>query len=81
MKYHLYKDTLNKVWNRTYYVVESESEKDALNKILDDEVDLTDSEILFETFEELNPEDNDFKSTVEIFNEDNDLIYRNSSMS
>lgn len=63
----VYKDELVKVWRRITYEVNSENKEEILEIIENDELDILDSEILFETEEIIE---------TEILDEDLELILR-----
>lgn len=52
----VYKDELIKVWSRITYEVDSQNKEEILEMIKNDELDILDSEILFETEEILETE-------------------------
>lgn len=60
-----YKDELIKVWRRVTYEVDSQNKEEILKMIKNDELDILDSEILFETEEIIE---------AEILDEDLELI-------
>lgn len=63
-------------WERDKYAIEAETEKEALEKLQQmieneedyEEPEFIESEILFDTIEEMCPEENNNQSTVEILN-------------
>ena len=72
--YNLYVDELVQVWKRTHINIEANSEKDAIDKYLNEEDydDIT-SEYLYESEENANPI---IGPSIEIFNKDTGkLIY------
>lgn len=73
-KYSLYVDELVQVWKRTYVNIEANSEKDAVDKYLNEEYnDINSSEYLYHTEENANPV---IGPSIEIFNKDSGkLIY------
>lgn len=74
--FELYKDVKYASWDRLYYNVEADSIEDAIEKInkgLVDEYDVVGLDI----YETITPEENGGFSTVEILNEDYDVIYKN----
>ena len=72
--YNLYVDELVQVWKRTYVNIEANSEKDAVDKYLNEEYnDINSSEYLYESEENANPI---IGPSIEIFNKDTGkLIY------
>ena len=62
-----YKDELIKVWRRVTYEVNSQNKEEILKMIKNDELDILDSEILFETEEIIE---------TEILDEDLELIMK-----
>lgn len=72
--YNLYVDELVQVWKRTHINIKANSEKDAIDKYLNEEDydDIT-SEYLYESEESANPI---IGPSIEIFNKDTgELIY------
>jgi len=77
--FNLYRDVKSTIWNREYYSIDAESEEEAIDKILNGEVEIDDNELLYETEECMSPDENYGFSTVEIYNNaTGDLIYTNS---
>ena len=72
----MYKDELIKIWRRCYYYQDVKVED-----ILNDSVDIDCSELLYDTEELIFPEDNNGSATIEIFNNNDELIEDNSSTS
>ena len=54
--YNLYVDELVQVWRRTAIQVKANSEKEAVQRYLDDNYNINYSEYLYETEEYVNPE-------------------------
>jgi len=80
--FSFYKDIKNTIWRREYYSVDAESEEEAVNKILNDKVEMDDSEFIYETEEYMDPDENRGYSTIEIYdNITDDLTYTNSHVS
>jgi hypothetical protein len=83
--FDFYKDEKNTIWVRHQFSIEAESYEEALEKIKQVESnpaesyeDEMDTEYLYETLEEMTPEENDNQATCEIHSEDTDeLIYTN----
>jgi hypothetical protein len=82
--FDFYRDEKCSVWTRSKFSVEAETYEQAVQKVLDmedncdyDEVD-SQFEVLFETMDELTPDVNEDKSTIELFSSDtNALIFEN----
>ncbi len=70
--YNLYVDELVQVWRRTAIQVKANSEKEAVQRYLDDNYNINYSEYLYETEEYVNPEKG---PSIEIFNDTGELIY------
>ena len=71
------------IWRRTYYNVEG-TEEEIKNKLIDQfeskyptDIEIFDSEILYETEESITPEENNGMPTIEIFNDNGDTIWSN----
>ena len=83
-KYKFYQDKKVSVWERSFFSVEAESYDQALGKVenlkLEDinEFDIDSSEILFDTMEELEPSENNFAPTIELFNGEDKKIGDNT---
>ena len=52
----VYKDELIQVWRRTTYEVDNENNDEVIDMVLDDLLEIIDSEILFETEEVIKTE-------------------------
>ena len=52
----VYKDELIQVWRRTIYEVDNENNDEVIDMVLDDLLEVIDSEILFETEEVIKTE-------------------------
>lgn len=61
--FNLYEDILSRTWNRYYYEVEAETLEEAIEKVKDGEVDCYDSEQLYESTDDLAPEENNGSAT------------------
>lgn len=61
----VYKDELIQVWRRTTYEIDNENNDEVIDMVLDDLLEIIDSEILFETEEVIK---------TEILDEDLELI-------
>ena len=70
--YNLCVEELVKVWRSTDIQVTANSEKEAVQRYLDDHYDISYSEYLCETEEYVNPEKG---PSIEIFNDTGELIY------
>lgn len=84
-EFDFYIDEKVTIWNRLKFSVEAETLKEAKEKAIymttkdREDIDFYDSEILHDTLTELEPEDNQGNSTVELYCEnDADLIYENT---
>ena len=78
-----YNDEKVTIWRRTYYNVEG-TEEEIKNKLIDQfeskyptDIEIFDSEILYETEESISPEENNGRPTIEIFNDSGDTIWSN----
>lgn len=76
--FKLYKDVKYTSWDRLYYEVEAETIEDAVKKIIDGDVEEYDVEALDE-YETLTPEENNWRSTVEIYSDDYERLYQNGN--
>lgn len=74
--FKLYKDVKYTSWDRLYYEVEAETIEDAVKKIVDGDVEEYDIEALDE-YETLTPEENNGRSTVEIYDDNYERLYQN----
>ena len=84
--FNFYADEKHTIWTRIEFTIKAETYEQALEKIkavekddysviYDDEMD---TEYLYETLEEMTPEENKGEATIEIHSEDtNELIYTN----
>jgi hypothetical protein len=84
--FNFYADEKHTIWTRIEFTIKAETYEQALEKIkavekddysviYDDEMD---TEYLYETLEEMTPEENKGNATIEIHSEDtNELIYTN----
>lgn len=80
--YRLYVDRKCTVWEREHYMIEAESETEALEKCLSPDVECSGSEFLYDTAEYMTPKDNDNYPTLEVFNKDTDKqIFSNDPVS
>lgn len=74
--FKLYKDVKYTSWDRLYFEVEAEDINSAVQKIVDGDVDEYDVEGL-DDYETLTPEENNDFSTIEIFSNTGELLYKN----
>lgn len=75
--FNLIVDEKRTVWERLYVSVKAESQAEALAKCMDGDYDIDDSEILYETMEDIAPSESE-PVTVEIFDENDTLLLDNS---
>ena len=77
--YDLCVDRKYAIWRREYYTIEAESETEALEKCLKPDAEYDDSEYLYDTAGDMDPEDNNNYPTLEVFNRHTDeRIFSNS---
>jgi hypothetical protein len=83
-EFDFYIDERVMIWNRLKFSVEAETLEEAKEKAVfmvtndKEEIDFYDFELLHDTLTELEIEDNDGNSTIELYCEkDTDLIYEN----
>lgn len=74
--FKLYKDVKYTSWDRLYFEVEAEDINSAVQKIVDGDVDEYDVKGL-DVYEILTPEENNDFSTIEIFSNTDELLYKN----
>jgi hypothetical protein len=83
MKYEFFKDTLGTIWYRNCVEIEADSYEEAKQKLIDavenyDDIEVFDSEPLWETWNETSIKDNDGYATLEIQDpETAEIIYKN----
>ena len=84
-EFDFYIDEKVTIWNRLKFSVEAETLEEAREKAIymttkgREDIDFYDSELLHDTLTELEPEDNQGNSTVELYcKNDADLIYENT---
>ena len=85
MKYKYYVDTKYTMWDRNHYEIEANSQEEAdelAKKLADNEerqmTDFhTETEALYDTFEEIDPNENNGYSTAEVYREGGELIIQN----
>lgn len=85
MKYKYYVDTKYTMWDRNHYEIEANSQEEAdelAKKLADNEErQMTDfhieTEPLYDTFEEITPDENNGYSTAEVYREDGEIIIQN----
>jgi hypothetical protein len=82
-KYYFFKDERVSIWHRTYFTVEADSIEEAVDKIKSDPysldfdgVEITDSEFLYDSMELLSTNAVG-GATLEVFEDDGDMIYNN----
>ena len=66
--FNLKVDSLYKQWRRDYYEVEAETREEAVQLILDEEVDAVDSELLIESISQI-------PLKMEIMDEQGEILY------
>ena len=83
-EFDFYIDEKVTIWNRLKFTIQAETLEEAKEKAIfltakeRDEIEIYDSELLFDTMSELDLEDNDNNSTIELYCEENDeLLYDN----
>lgn len=76
MKYKITRSTKGKVWVDDYFEVEADSLDEAKEKVLEGMCEPYGTETNWESWEAMDPEDNDGMSTEKLYNED-ELIYKN----
>ena len=89
MKYRFYKNEKATIWYQDVYLIEAETEDQAKILFIEAcknneendtyEIELDYSEPMFETFSPLSIKDNNGESTIEILNENQDLIWKNGN--
>lgn len=77
--FNLYEDVLSRTWNRYYYEVEADTLEEAIEKVKDGEVDCYDSEQLYESTDDLAPEENNGSAAREIYHED-EVVWDNAKL-
>ena len=90
MQYKFYKNEKAIIWYQDVYLVEAESEEEAKilfieackneDELFCDEIQLDYSEPLFETYSPLSVEDNEGEPTIEIIDENGNLIWKNNEV-
>jgi hypothetical protein len=66
--FNLKVDSLHQQWWRDYYEVEAETKEEAIQLILDEEVDVVDSELLIESISQI-------PLKMEIMDEQGEILY------
>ena len=80
--YRLSVDRKYTIWERERYMIEAESETEALEKCLSPDVDCSDSEFQYDTAEYMTPKDNYNYPTLEVYNRDtHERIFSNNPVS
>jgi len=84
-EFDFYIDEKVTIWNRLKFTIQAETLEEAKEKAIfltakeRDEIEIYDSELLFDTMSELDLEDNDNNSTLELYCDENDeLLYDNA---
>ena len=83
MTKRFYIDEKVTIWRRTWYSSELENGEEKLIKTLEegdeipDEIEMEESEVLYETEELMTPQDNDNQSTIEVYSEDGKILWTN----
>lgn len=84
MEFYYYYDEKVTVWRRNHFTIEAESREEADAMAIEDmiepwEIEIDEGDYLFETEEGISPENNDGKSTIELFSEEDDRnpLYEN----
>ena len=72
----LIRDELVRVWQRETYEVEAENLEEAIELIKNEDGNCIDFEIIYESIERIDPNNED-RSTVEIYDESMNLLYHN----
>ena len=79
--YEYYSDEKISIWRRSYYSVDAENKEEAdliaIEGISNGDLDVYDSEFLYDTEEYLTPKENKDNSTFEIYDEEHELLYTN----
>ena len=89
MQYRFYKNEKATIWYQDVYLVEAETEEQAQELFIKackdgdeseyDEIELDYSEPIFETYSPISIEDNEGNSTIEIIDENGNLIWKNTN--
>lgn len=67
-----------KVWVRDKVETNTNDIQESINKVLDDDVEYIDTEVLWDTYEgSMDPKENEYDSTLIIKGKDDKLIYKN----
>jgi hypothetical protein len=83
MKYAFNIDTKYSIWEKEYIFIEAETLEDAkeiIREKIDNEnykIDVDYVETLYDTQTALTPESNDGYSTIEIYDEENNILFKN----
>jgi hypothetical protein len=85
-EFDFYIDEKVTIWNRLKFTIEAETLEEAKEIAFytttkeREEIEIYDSELLFDTLTELEPEDNLNNSTIELYcDEDDELLYDNGN--
>lgn len=76
MKYKIRQSTKGTVWVDDYFEVEADSLEEAKQKVLDGEYEPYNTEVNWDTWCDMSPEDNDGWRTQELY-DGTELIYKN----
>ena len=67
-----------KVWVRDKVETNTNDIQESINKVLDDDVEYIDTEVLWDTYEgSMDPKENEYDSTLIIKSKNDKLIYKN----
>ena len=84
MEFYYYYDEKVTVWIRNHFTIEAESQEEADAMAIEDmiepwEIEVDEANYLYETDEGLSPENNDGKSTIELYSKEDELnpLYKN----
>ena len=79
-------DFLETIWSSAWFNDNADMQEIAdlveagrLDEIFDEELGFIEIETQFETSQQMEPKDNNGFSTIEVFNDNNDLIYKNGN--
>lgn len=78
-KFRFYKDIKVTLWNREHFEIEAEDFEEAKKiMLLDDYDNVLESEMLYDTMELMSVLENNGDSTIEIYDEYNNIIWTNT---
>lgn len=79
-------DFLETIWSSAWFNDNADMQEIAdlveagrLDEIFDEELGFIEVETQFETSQQMEPKDNNGFATIEVFNDNNDLIYKNGN--